>query len=136
MFKAPVKRARPFEYNMQHLSDSMLHIVACCWVFAWSNAPNILPRHLFQTMETEEMYCCTTFVKATFLILIKLLSTTYNILRHVSICMNKVVKRSQLFPLDKRCMLYCEKSSSFDRGLTVTCQTDVLSPLTSWQIGQ
>ena len=90
---------------MQPLSDS-------------SNALNILPRHLFQTTETKEMYCCTTFVKATFFIPIKLLSTTYNILRHVSTCMNKVVKRSQLFPLKKCCMLYCEKSSLFDQGLT------------------
>ena len=47
--KAPVKRARLFKYNMQHLSDLRLHIVACCWVFAWSNALNILPRYLFQT---------------------------------------------------------------------------------------
>ena len=47
--QAPVKRDRLFDYNMQHLSDIQLHIVACCWVFAWSNALNILQRHLFQT---------------------------------------------------------------------------------------
>ena len=120
--KAPVKRARLFEYNRQHLSDIRLHIVACCWVFGWSNALNILPRHLFQTrrelQKTKEMYCYTTFVDATFLIPIKLPSTTCNMLRHVSTCVNKVVKRSRLFPLDKCCMLYREKSSSFDQGLT------------------
>ena len=37
--------------------------------------------------------------------------------RHVSTCINKVVKRSQLFLLDKCCMLYWEKSSPFDQGL-------------------
>ena len=41
-------------------------------------------------------------------------STTYNMLGHV----NKVIKRSRLFSLDKCCMLYCGKSSSFDGGLT------------------
>ena len=41
-----------------------------------------------------------------------------NILRHVSTCMNKAVKRSRLFPLEKCWMLYCEKSRSFDLGLT------------------
>ena len=64
------------------------------------------------------MYCCTTFVEATFFIRIKLLSTAYNILRHVLTRMNKVIKRSRLFPLGKCCMLYYEKSSSFDWDLT------------------
>ena len=57
--KAPVKRARIFEYNRQHLSDIRLHIVARCWVFGWSNALNILPRHLFQTgRELQEQKKC------------------------------------------------------------------------------
>ena len=73
------------------------------------------------------MYCCTTFFDATFLIPIKLPSTTYNMLRHVSTCINKMVKRSRLFPLDKCCMLYCEKSSSFDQGLR-RLRSDLLNP--------
>ena len=41
--------------------------------------------------------------------------TSFNNMQHIATCINKVVKRSRLFPHDKCCMLYCEKSSSFDQ---------------------
>ena len=100
-------------FRIQH-ATFVGHSIACCWVFAWSNAPNILPRHLLQTRrELQKQKKC---IVANILIPIKLPSTTYNMLRPASVCINKVVKRSRLFPLDKCCMLHCEKSSSFDQG--------------------
>ena len=109
-------------FQIQHATLLDIGAHNCCMLLGLcmvKGTDHYAPPNYERTTETKEMYCYTTFVDAALWTLFKLSSITYNMLRHVSTCMNNLVKRTQLVPLDKCCMLYSEKSSSFDQGLRV-----------------
>ena len=129
--KAPVKRSEHFDWTTLNICSAKLSVVYWCSVAGWSNALNILLnkaelRANINLLRTRELNRCSVTGQTHW--------TTLNISKNkgnVDICsvksliaiklhwtrLNKVVKRSEHFALNKCSVLFSEMFSTFARGL-------------------